>query len=372
MKRRKTLQVFCFGMMALGIGMLTSCKKQVQQQASSEYKTLTITKSSSTLNKEYTATLEGEQNVEVRPQVSGTITKICVQEGANVKKGQVMFIIDQVPYKAALENAIASVNSAKASVANARLTLKSKKQLRAQNVVSDFDVEQAQNNLNEAIASLQNAQASELSARNNLSYTVVKSPADGVIGMIPYRVGALVSSSIEEPLTTVSNNNNVYAYFSITEAEMQKLIGDYGSLDEAKTHIPKVKLRTSDGAIYRYEGTVDAISGNVDATTGAVQMRATFPNPGNLLRNGGSATVIMPYDYDNAFVIPQEATYELQDKIFVYKVVNGKTKSSEITVLGMNDGQNYVVLSGLKVGDVIVAEGAGLLHDGIFVKSSNK
>ncbi|MGI6222267.1 MAG: efflux RND transporter periplasmic adaptor subunit [Prevotella sp.] len=346
-----------------------SCSKKQQAQSASTYKTLTVSKSSATFQKEYSCTLQGVQAVEVRPQVSGTIKKICVREGANVKKGQVMFIIDQVPYKAAVANARATVANAKASVSSARLTLKSKEQLRKDNVVSDYDVEQALNSLNEAVATLQSAQAQLTSAVNDLSYTEVRSPADGVIGMIPYREGALVSSSIEEPLATVSDNSEVHAYFSISEAEAQKLISQYGSLNAAIKQMPTVQLRMSDGSVYEGKGKVDAVSGNVDSETGAVTIRASFSNSKGLLRNGGTGTILMPYEVSNSIIIPQEATYELQDKIFVYRVVNGKTKSTAITVLDYDDGTHYVVSSGLKVGDVIIAEGAGLLQEGIEVKA---
>lgn len=359
---------FFFGLFVLVAALLMgSCKKQATTQENGNYKTITISRGTSTVDHEYTATLEGVQAVEVRPQVSGTITRVLVSEGAHVRKGQVMFVLDQVPYRAALANAEAQVRSARAAVATARLTLRSKQQLYGQHVVSDYDVAQARNSLNEAVANLQNAEASVISARNNLSYTEVKSPADGVIGMLPYRVGALVSSTIEQPLATVSDNNTVYAYFSVSESQMQQLIDKYGSLEKAVAQLPRVKLRLSDGTIYKEAGHVDAISGNVDAETGAVTLRASFPNNQSLLRNGGTGTVIVPYTMQNIVVIPQEATYELQDKKFVYRVVNGVTKSTEIQVSDDDNGKQYIVTSGLKPGDVIIAEGAGLLHDGIKV-----
>lgn len=366
----KRLSSLLCATMAIAFSMtLSSCGKKTQQETESTYKTITVAKSGTTLQKEYTATLQGVQSVEVRPQVSGTIKKICVQEGAHVKRGQAMFILDQVPYQAAVAKAEATVNDAKASLASARLTLRSKQQLKQDRVVSDYDVEQARNTVNEAVATLENAEAQLMSAKNDLSYTVVRSPADGVIGMIPYRVGALVSSSIEEPLATVADNSDVHAYFSITESEMQKLISDYGSLEKAVKMMPKVQLRMSDGSVYEGYGKVDAISGNVDAETGSVTLRATFSNAKGKLRNGGTGTILMPYTINNSIVIPQEATYELQNKIFVYRVVNGKSKSTPITVLDINDGQHYVVTSGLNVGDVIVAEGAGLLKDGMTIKT---
>ncbi|MGM9697874.1 MAG: efflux RND transporter periplasmic adaptor subunit [Prevotella sp.] len=347
---------------------MSSCGKSSVKMGAGNYKTLKIETSGCTVDDEYTATLRGVQTVEVRPQVSGTITEICVKEGARVSRGQTMFIIDQVPYKAALQNATAQVASAKAQLANAELTLKGKLALREKNVVSDYDVEQAQNDVDQLRAALLNAEATEMSARNNLSYTVVKSPADGVTGMMPYRIGALVSPSIAEPLATVADNTTIHAYFSITETEMQRLAGEHGSLDNALKAMPKVKLLLADGSEYEARGTVDAISGNVDATTGAVAMRATFANQGQTLSNGCTGTIVMPHEMQGVVVIPQEATYELQDKHFVYKVVDGKTKSTEIKVADYDNGRNYIVTGGLKQGDVIIAEGAGLLHEGIEVK----
>ena len=347
---------------------LTSCKKVQTAQMAANYKTISVTAQNVTLDHEYTCRLEGEQAVEIRPQVSGTITKICVDEGAHVQKGQVLFIIDQTPYKATLQETQAQVSSAKASLANYRLTLQGKQELRKQDIVSDFDLNQAQNNVNQASATLASAQAQVVNAQNNLSYTLVKSPAYGVIDMISYRVGALVSSSLTNPLTTVSNNSNIRAYFSITENALQEIINVYGSTQKAILHMPTVKLKINSGKVYNYPGHVDAISGNVNTSTGSVLIRATFNNPENLLRNGGNGTIVMPYEIKGKIVIPQEATYELQNKIFVYKVVNGKTKSQEIQVIEHSDGTHYVVLSGLNVGDRIIAEGAGLVQEGTPVK----
>lgn len=347
---------------------LTSCNKKQSAMPATSYKSMTVSTSDVTLEHAYTCTLKGEQTVEIRPQVSGTITKICVDEGAFVKKGQTLFIIDQVPYRTTLKECLAQVNSAKASLANYRLTLQSKQVLKKQKVVSEFDLRQAQNNVNQATATLASAEAQMANARNNLSYTVVKSPANGVIGMIAYRVGALVNSSIEQPLTIVSNNNKVRAYYSITENTLQEIIDKYGSTTAALKNMPAIKLKINNGNIYKHLGRMDAISGNVDSSTGSVTCRVTFPNSEGLLRNGGNGTIVMPYVIKDKVVIPQEATYELQDKIFVYKVVDGKAKSQEIKVIAHSDGKQYVVLSGLSSGDRIIAEGAGLVQEGAIVK----
>ena len=309
--------------------------------------------------------------MEIRPQVSGTITQVCIDEGAKVHKGQPLFIIDQVPYQAALETAEANVKSAEAAVSTARMTAESKQTLFNNKVVSAFDLQTAKNSLLEAEAALAQARASETSARNNLSYTVVKSPVDGVASMIPYRVGALVDSSISTPLTTVSNDEEMYAYFSLTESQVLSLIREYGTLDKTIEQMPPVELRLSDGQMYAHKGRIDAISGSISSGTGAVSLRATFPNPERMLRNGSSGTLIFPYQRDSVLVVPQEATYEIQDKVFVYRVADGKATSAQVTVFPVNDGQEYIVKSGLKEGDIIVAEGAGLLQEGTEVLMKN-
>ena len=326
-----------------------------------------VSRGSRTLSQSYTAVINGRQSVEIRPQVSGTITQVCIAEGAQVKKGQTLVIIDQVPYKAALETAIANVKSAEASVATARLTADSKEQLFKENVVSAFDLQTARNSLLQAEATLAQAKAEEVNARNDLSYTEVKSPVDGVSGMLPYRVGALVDASITTPLTTVSDDTEMYVYFSMTESQVLSLIRQYKTLDEAMKQMPEVELKLSDGLTYAHKGRIDAISGTIDTSTGAVSLRATFPNPEHMLRNGGSGTVIFPYIKENVLIVPQEATYEIQDKIFVYKVVDGKATFSQVSVFPVNNGKEYIVESGLEEGETIIAEGAGLVQEGTVV-----
>lgn len=349
--------------------LLSSCKGEKQEMPGEKYRIFTVSKTNQTLLSEYPATLRGRQSVEIRPQVSGTITRICINEGDIVKQGQVLFVIDQVPYKAALETALANVKSAEAKLQTAKLTADSKEELYKENVVSDFDRQTARNQLLEAEAALAQAKAEETNARNNLSYTEVKSPVDGVASMIPYRVGALVNSNIEEPLVTVSDDDEIFAYFSMAENQMLDMIMQYGSLQEACKKMPPVRLVMSNGKDYDTAGQIDAISGTVDQGTGAVTLRAVFPNEGHLLRNGGSGTIAVPTEYKDCIVIPQSATYELQNKVFTWKVVDGKTKSTPIDVYKYNDGKTYIVLSGLTSGDIIIAEGAGLIREGTAVNT---
>lgn len=276
-----------------------------------------------------------------------------------------------MPYKAALETALANVKSAEAQLQTARLTANSKEELYKEKVVSDFDRQTARNELLEAEAALAQAKAEETNARNNLSYTEVRSPVDGVASMIPYRVGALVSSSITEPLVTVSDDKNIYAYFSMAENQILDLIQQYGSLEEACRNMPSVGLTMSNGKVYEKAGRIDAISGTIDESTGVVTIRAVFPNENHLLRNGGSGTVSVPTIHKNCIVIPKSATYELQNRIFTWKVVDGKTQSAPISVYKYNDGQTYIVLSGLSAGDIIIAEGAGLMKEGTTINTNH-
>lgn len=348
----------------------TSCKEAPQQMGAATYKTLEVDYADRTLSQQYSAVVRGRQSVEIRPQVNGTIMKVCIAEGAQVREGQTLFVIDRVPYEAALQTAAANVKSAEAAVATARMTAESKEVLRKENVVSDFDLQTARNSLLEAEAALAQAQAEELNARNNLSYTEVKSPVDGVASMLPYRVGALVNSSITTPLTTVSDDQEVYAYFSMTENQVLSLISQSGSLQQALETMPEVELLLSNGQTYAHKGKIDAISGTIDEGTGVVSVRATFPNPEGLLRNGGSGQVIVPHSLSHVIVIPQEATYEIQDKVFAFKVIDGKASSTALQVYPVNDGSEYIVEKGLEKGDVIVAEGAGLLQEGTVVAAN--
>lgn len=356
--------------LTLCVLLISSCKEAVRKEAKETYyPTLEVQLSDRTLQTQYTATISGVQTVEIRPQVSGMITDILIEEGQSVSKDQVLFVIDQTPYKAAYEIAVANVKSAEAALSTARLIVESNQDLYEQNVVSEFDLMTAQNDLTEAEARLALCKAEEVSAGNNLSYTEVRSPVNGVASMIPYRVGALVSSSIAQPLVTVSDDSHVYAYFSMAENQMLDMIQQYESLDNAMRQMPEVELMMSNGTMYGHKGKINAISGTISESTGAVSLRAVFPNRQHLLRNGGSGSVVIPMERKDCIVIPQTATFELQDRIFVYKVVNGKAESAEIRVSPQNNGTEYIVENGLSTGDVIVAEGAGLLKEGTEIKA---
>lgn len=341
-----------------------ACGQAPTAMGPGEYAVMTIAQTDREIPTNYSATIRGRQDIDIYPQVSGTIWQLCVTEGQSVSKGQTLFIIDQVPYKAALQTAEANVAAAEASVATAQLTYDSKKELFARNVVSQFDLSTAENNLLTAKAQLAQAEAQRVNAANNLSYTVVKAPSNGVVGTLPYRVGALVSASMPQPLTTVSDNSTMYVYFSMTENQLLNLTRRYGSIAQTLKNMPDVELQLNDGSMYDRKGRVESISGVIDTSTGSVSLRAAFPNPDGLLHSGGSGNVVLTSSFKDCVVVPQAATFEIQDKVFAYKVVDGKAVSAPLTVEKISDGKEYIVTSGLVPGDVIVTEGVGLMREG--------
>jgi membrane fusion protein (multidrug efflux system) len=348
--------------------LMVGCKEEKKTKRTREYNVMILEPTSRKLSSVYSATIRGKQDIDIRPKVQGYITDIYVKEGALVSKGQTLFVIDQVPYEAALQTAIANVDVAQAAVDAAELTANSKEQLFQQNIISDFDLNMARTTLASEKAHLAQAKANEVNARNNLSYTLVKSPADGVVGMLPFRVGTLVSPSDSTPMTTVSNNSEMYVYFSMTESQVLSLTREHGSLEAALQAMPSIELLLSDGTIYKEKGRIEAISGIIDPTTGSVTVRAKFPNTRRLLLSGGSGSVILPHKADGCIVIPQSATYEIQDKVYVYKVKEGKAHSQIIGVFNISNGREYVVESGLELGDTIVVEGVGLLRENDAIK----
>lgn len=341
-----------------------SCGQAPVMMGPGEYAVLTVETTDREVPTNYSATIRGRQDIDIYPQVGGTISQLCVTEGQQVAKGQTLFIIDQVPYKAALQTAEANVEAAKAGVATAQLTYESKKELFAKNVVSQFDLSTSENQLLTAKAQLAQAEAQRVNAANNLSYTVVKAPAAGVVGTLPYRVGALVGPTLPQPLTTVSDNSDMFVYFSMTENQLLALTRTYGSIANTLKNMPDVRLRLNDGSIYDQSGRIESISGVIDPSTGTVSVRAVFDNPGGLLHSGSSGSIVLPSNYENCIVVPQHLTFERQDRVFVFKVVDGMATSQPIEVEKISDGKEYIVRSGLNAGDVIVAEGVGLLREG--------
>ena len=312
----------------------------------------------------YPAVIKGVQDVEIHPKVQGFIVQINVKEGQTVSAGQVLFVLDNATFQAQVRQAQAQVNTATASLNTAKLTYENSQKLHASGVIGDYELQSSKNNYESAVAGLAAAQASLASAQESLSYCFVKSPAAGVVGSLPFKVGTLVSAS--NTLTTVSNISSMEVYFSMTEKDVLAMGKNAGGLTGAIEAMPAVKLKLADGTEYGQEGRVTKMSGVIDASTGSVQIIAVFPNPEKVLKSGGSGAIIIPKSNTDAIIIPQSCVSEVQDKKFVYILdKDNKVKYTEIKVDPQNDGNNYIVTEGLKTGDKYVTNGITKLSDGM-------
>ncbi|MFI5136215.1 MAG: efflux RND transporter periplasmic adaptor subunit [Sphingobacteriales bacterium] len=336
------------------------------------YKVITLQPKSVTLNTDYPASIQGLQNIEIRPKVDGFIEKIFVDEGSLVKKGQLLFKINAPQYQQEVRTAEAGIKTAEADVNTATLQVNKVKPLVEKDIISHYELESAQLALQTKEAALAQAKASLENAKTNLGYTTIVSPVDGVIGSLPYKLGSLVTSTTTDPLTTVYNTANVYAYFAMNEKQLLDFSRDSTNNTSFKSKlndIPLVTLVLSDGTIYDFKGKVETVNGLINTTTGSANFRAGFANPKGLLRSGSSASVRIPKLVKNAIVVPQNVTYELQDKRFVFAVdKQNKVKNVAITAMENSPGQFYIVTGGLQSGDRIIAEGANNIKDGTVVK----
>jgi membrane fusion protein (multidrug efflux system) len=336
-----------------------------------EYPVMTTTPQSTQLFKDFPTQLQGQQTVEIRPKISGYIDQILVDEGAYVKKGQVLFRLNANDIQATVRSAEAQVKVAEAYVSSAKINLEKTKPLVEKNIISKFDLESVESDLKSREAQLAQAQANLQNAKANLQYTLITSPAEGTIGTFPFRVGSLVSSSTTEPLTTVSNTVKMYAYFSLSEKEFLAMINglEGKTLQEKFTKLPEVSLVLSDNSIYATPGRIETASGLVDPQTGTVNIRASFPNPDGLLRSGSSGLVRITRFVDSAIIIPQKTSYELQGKHFVYLVNDSnKVHNTEIEIIVGNLKDSYVVTKGLNPGNKIVLEGITTLRNDMEIK----
>ncbi len=357
---------------AMAIATLTSCggskKGGLPDFGDDEFAVSTIGTSNAALETTYPATIKGIQDVEVRPKVSGFITKVYVHEGQTVSAGQTLFTIDSETYAAAVRSAAAAVNTAKAQMNTAKLTYQNNKKLYDSKIIGEYELSTAANSYATAQAQVAQAEASLASAKEQLAWCCVKSPAAGVIGSLPFKVGALVSAS-GQALTTVSNISTMEVFFSLSESQILNMSKTNGSVQAAIAAFPAVKLQLADGTIYNHPGKVVKMSGVIDSSTGAVSLIAHFSNPEKLLKSGGAGSIVVPNDQNGAIVIPQEACSQVQDKIFVYAVTkDNKVKYTEIKVNPQDDGKNYIVTSGLNAGDRIVVKGITKLTDGQQIK----
>ncbi len=352
---------------------LASCGggQQQQQMPVPQIATMTVEYGNSELESAYPVTIKGRTDIAIRPQVSGFITKVHVDEGQQVRKGQVLFTLDQVQYQAAVDAAQAAIRVAESAVNTAQLTADNKRRLYDKNIISEYEWQMADNQLKQAKAQLASANAQLVTAQKNLAYTVVTAPSDGVIGSIPNREGSLASPSSMEPLTTVSDNSEVYAYFSLNEKDILGMTDNGArSLNSSVDAMPPVSLRLANGEIYPEKGKVATVSGVIDNTTGAATVRALFNNPSGMLRSGSTGSVLIPNSFEKVIIIPQSATSELQNIRFAY-VVNDSNKivATPIQVSPISDGKNFIVVSGLEAGQRIAVEGVGTsVRDGITIQ----
>lgn len=365
------------GMLLASCGNNDEAKKAAAAAAAGPqaYPVFTVNTQNTTLDSDYPATIEGIQNIDIRPKVDGFIEKIFVDEGAVVKKGQLLFTINAPQYEQQVRTAKAAISSAEADVNAAQLTVNKTKPLVEKDIISKYDLDAAQLTLQSRKAALAQAKAELVNAKVNLGYTSITSPVDGVVGSIPFRNGSLVSSSSTQPLTTVSNTSKVYAYFSLNEKQLLDFSSTYkgNTLAQQMKNIPAVSLVLADGSIYAQNGKIESINGQINTNTGSASLRATFPNPVFLLKNGASASVRIPQHVENAILIPQKSTIDLQGKKFVYILGDSaKVINTQIEVLELAKGNFYVVTKGLKTGDKVILEGFQSLKDGTKIKPEEK
>jgi membrane fusion protein (multidrug efflux system) len=350
---------------------LTSCAGEQQKQAAPapELAVITVGEKDATLQSMYPATLHGKNDVEIRPQISGFLTKVHVSEGQRVSKGQTLFTIDQVQLQAAVDAAKAQVEVAQANVNTAQTNADNNKLLFDKNIISASAYQTSVDNLNSAIAQLNAAKAQFTSAQKNLSYTVVSAPVAGVVGTISYKEGALVSQSTL--LTILSNNSDIEAYISMNEKEVLDITNNGArSLQQALDSLPEVSLRLANGEEYAYKGKIISISGVIDPSTGSATAKAEFKNPNGVIRSGSTGQVLIPNVASNVIEITKKATYEIQNLKFCYVVGDSsKVQSRAIEVADQHDGKNFIITKGLKSGDVVVVEGVGIsVKEGMVIK----
>lgn len=351
---------------------VTACGsgQEISQAGAPQLAVITVAPTNSLLESSFPATIKGKTDIDIHPQVTGFITKVHVDEGQRVHKGQLLFTIDQVQFQAAVDQAQAAVNSAETAVATAQITADSNRALFEKNIISEYARQLSDNQLESAKAALAQAKAALVNARKNLAYTQVTSPSDGVVGSIPNREGSLASPA-GQALTTVSDNSEVYAYFSLNEKDIIDLTDNGAStLHEAIAAMPEVSLRLANGSLYPLTGKVATVSGVIDSSTGSANVRALFKNSNGMLRSGSTGAVVIPRNEENVIVIPQKATFELQNLRFVFTVdADNVLHSTPITVSSISDGKNFVVTSGLNPGDRVVVEGVGIkARDGITIQ----
>ena len=359
------VQTLCYGVfIAILFASCNSEKKPEYGNAVADYEVLTVSRKNIELYREFPVTIEGTENIEIYPKIEGFIERVLVDEGEYVEKGQALFSLNAPEYEQGLLSAKAAISSAKADVSSAEVNVEKAKPLVEREIISKFELTSAENTLTAAKASLEQVETDYSNALTNFNYTKITAPVSGYIGSLPYKLGSLVNSGISEPLTTVSNIKQVYAYFSINEKTYLEF-----AKEDLLSSMNEVSLLLPDYTLFDQKGEIQTVSGQVDEETGSFNVRAIFDNPDNLLRTGNSATIQLPRTIEGAFLIPQSATYEIQGGVYVYLVNDqSQVQSTKITVTATNSGQAYIVTDGLKDGDQVVLEGISGLSSGKEIK----
>lgn len=352
---------------------LISCADKQQAPAAAPAPLLpvmAITTETTTTDAEYPAAIQGTVDVEIRPQVSGNLDRVLVDEGAYVTKGQSLFKINERPYREQLNNALASLHAAEAAYINAQLEVDKLTPLVQNKVVSDYQLKSAKASQKIAAANIEQAKAIAASAKINLGYTTITAPVNGYIGRLPKKQGSLVSATDIEALTTLSDVHEVYAYFSLGETDFIQFKSQYAgnSIGDKIKKLPPVTLILADNNAYPQTGKIDMVDGQFDKTTGAITLRATFKNANGILRSGNTGKIRLGLQHDDAILVPQSATIEMQDKVFVFTVSKeNKVTKMPITVVGKS-GANYLIKDGVKTGDQIVLSGIDKLQEGQLIQ----
>lgn len=336
-----------------------------QQQAQpADYPTAIVHTQDTIVYTEYPAIIRGQEDIEIKPRVDGFIEAIYVDEGAVVRRGQRLFSINSPQTVQMLTTAQQTLISAQTQVNTAKLNVDRMRPLAEKGIISNVQLQTLQNSYEAALATQAQAEAQLSSARAMSDWLNVSSPVDGVIGTIPYRQGSLVSSA--NVLTTVANTENIYAYFSLNEKNLMDFLADLPGRTDAERiqQIPAVTLILADGSIYPEQGRIETISGVVDVSTGSASLRARFPNTQGLLRSGTSGRVQIPQVLQNVMVIPQKATFSIQDRTLVYRVQGDSVVQKVVDVVPIPGGQDYAVTGGLQEGERIAVDGIATLSHG--------
>ena len=331
---------------------------------------ITVATASATTEHDYTASLQGKVDVEIRPQVQGFLEKILVDEGQYVNAGQTLFKINAQSYNAQLGSASASYQAAQAAIVNAQLEIDKLTPLVQNNVISGYQLKAAEAAHKIAVANAAQAGAMVTSAKINAGYTLVKAPVSGYIGRLPKKQGSLVSPADPEPLTQLSDVHEVYAYFSLGETEFISFKSQYqgNTLNDKLKKLPAVSLVLADNTLYPQQGKIDMVDGRFDKNTGAITLRAVFPNAQNLLRSGNTGKIRLQQLHNGALLVPQSATVEVQDKVYVFAVGDSNKVSRQALSIVGKSGTDYIVKEGVKAGDRIVFTGLDHLTEGTVIR----